>query len=223
MQRDEDIPAGRNPSQSMTNDGLLGQEFEKLGIKPGELSFRHLQEEDLIELVNSCRKIRTTMFAFISCLRGKEDQTEFIRRWVKSCRRRIMLCDGRSPSGVKYMILRYDNSRGIEATVVLLSSGRIELYDWEMVMNSCHFIHKYCVCRKAYWGENAGRVKVGDKTNLDALIRVFGPTKGQRVNMMVDDNYIWEIKPGDLNPSNWANEEAGFLWSNHLAKVKNVN
>lgn len=153
-----------------------------------------LSEKELITFVNECIKIRTTMFSFVKCFPNKDDQEEFIKHWFQYMRKSYNQID----------------------SCIILSSGTIQILDWENVMDSCSFIHKYWLYRKSYFGEHSGSNLVNmDKRKYDALIRVYGKqTRQVSIHLLIDNHKIVEIN--DINPSNWSNEEAGFLWNTYL-------
>ena len=146
----------------------------------------NLSEDELVKFVNDCIQIRKNNFSFIKCFKNIEDQVEFIKKWFKYA--------------------DYD--------LFLLSSGVIQISDWENIMDSCNFSNKYFIFRKAYITESSGRRKIDvNKSKYDALIRVYGNNYGVKINLLIDNNKIFE---SDINSSNWSNENAGFLWNTHL-------
>ena len=157
-----------------------------------------LSEQELIAFVYECIKMRTTLFSFIKCFPNKDDQKEFIKHWFQYMRKSYNQID----------------------SCIILSSGKIQILDWENVMGSCSFIHKYLIFRKSYFNENSGSRLVNmNKSKYDALLRVYGnQTRGgssHLIKLLIDNDKIVEMQ-NDINPSNWSNEEAGFLWNTHL-------
>lgn len=150
--------------------------------------------DEIIDFVDNCIKIRKTMFSFIKCLHCIEDKKEFISQWIK------------------YLNL----NNNYKSVLISLSTGEIPIDIWDRVMNSCNFLNKYMILRKAYYGENGGRRKIADKCKYDALIRVFGESTYSRIYLLIDNNHITSIDSSKIMPSNWVNEDADFLCNTYL-------
>lgn len=153
-----------------------------------------LTEHDLVELVRETADDTDTDFCFLKCLETA-DQQIFIEEYVN--------------------FFLHERLISREICVQELTSGKIDILDWQLLMKRCAVSHKglhyrYRVFRYAYYGENMGIAHVSEyKTDKYVFIISYGDETTSERNLLVDDHHIDKIV-GKIKTSKWVNPEVGL-------------